>query len=72
MGAYRTTGPALSISKGTDRDRAVDESGNHCQCSAAAAQDPSIAQRRHASICTMENPTRSLLILRSYKRGRET
>jgi hypothetical protein len=28
IATYRTAGPALSISKGTDRDRAVDESGN--------------------------------------------
>ena len=28
IATYRTRGPALSISKGTDRDRAVDESGN--------------------------------------------
>jgi hypothetical protein len=28
IATYRTSGPALSISKGTDRDRAVDESGN--------------------------------------------
>jgi hypothetical protein len=28
IATYRTTGPALAISKGTDRDRAVDESGN--------------------------------------------
>jgi hypothetical protein len=28
IGTYRTAGPALAISKGTDRDRAVDESGN--------------------------------------------
>jgi hypothetical protein len=25
---YRTRGPALAVSKGIDRDRAVDESGN--------------------------------------------
>jgi len=28
IATYRTAGPALAISKGTDRDRAVDESGN--------------------------------------------
>jgi hypothetical protein len=28
IATYRTRGPALSVSKGTDRDRAVDESGN--------------------------------------------
>ncbi len=28
IASYRTAGPALAISKGTDRDRAVDESGN--------------------------------------------
>jgi hypothetical protein len=28
IAAYRTRGPALSVSKGVDRDRAVDESGN--------------------------------------------
>jgi hypothetical protein len=28
IASYRTHGPALAISKGTDRDRAVDESGN--------------------------------------------
>ncbi len=28
IATYRTRGPALAISKGTDRDRAVDESGN--------------------------------------------
>jgi hypothetical protein len=28
IATYRTLGPALAISKGTDRDRAVDESGN--------------------------------------------
>src|SRR6202034_167134 len=28
MATYRTAGPALAISKGIDRDRAVDESGN--------------------------------------------
>jgi len=28
IATYRTTGPALAISKGIDRDRAVDESGN--------------------------------------------
>jgi hypothetical protein len=28
IATYRTHGPALSISEGTDRDRAVDESGN--------------------------------------------
>ena len=28
IATYRTSGPALSVSKGTDRDRAVDESGN--------------------------------------------
>jgi hypothetical protein len=28
IASYRTRGPALSVSKGTDRDRAVDESGN--------------------------------------------
>jgi len=28
IATYRTRGPALAISKGVDRDRAVDESGN--------------------------------------------
>ena len=28
IATYRTSGPALMISKGVDRDRAVDESGN--------------------------------------------
>jgi hypothetical protein len=28
IATYRTSGPALAVSKGTDRDRAVDESGN--------------------------------------------
>jgi hypothetical protein len=28
IATYRTKGPALTVSKGTDRDRAVDESGN--------------------------------------------
>jgi len=28
IATYRTRGPSLSVSKGTDRDRAVDESGN--------------------------------------------
>ncbi len=28
IATYRTAGPALAISKGIDRDRAVDESGN--------------------------------------------
>ena len=28
IATYRTKGPALAISKGVDRDRAVDESGN--------------------------------------------
>ena len=28
IATYRTGGPALAISKGIDRDRAVDESGN--------------------------------------------
>ena len=28
IATYRTRGPALTVSKGTDRDRAVDESGN--------------------------------------------
>ncbi len=28
IATYRTTGPALAVSKGLDRDRAVDESGN--------------------------------------------
>ena len=28
IATYRTRGPALAVSKGTDRDRAVDESGN--------------------------------------------
>jgi hypothetical protein len=28
IATYRTNGPALAISKGIDRDRAVDESGN--------------------------------------------
>jgi hypothetical protein len=28
IATYRTRGPALAISKGIDRDRAVDESGN--------------------------------------------
>ena len=28
IASYRTAGPALAISKGVDRDRAVDESGN--------------------------------------------
>jgi hypothetical protein len=28
IATYRTAGPALAISKGVDRDRAVDESGN--------------------------------------------
>ena len=28
IATYRTRGPALSVSKGMDRDRAVDESGN--------------------------------------------
>ena len=28
IATYRTAGPALAVSKGIDRDRAVDESGN--------------------------------------------
>jgi hypothetical protein len=28
IASFRTAGPALAISKGIDRDRAVDESGN--------------------------------------------
>jgi len=28
IATYRTKGPALAVSKGIDRDRAVDESGN--------------------------------------------
>jgi hypothetical protein len=28
IASYRTRGPALAVSKGIDRDRAVDESGN--------------------------------------------
>ena len=48
----RTAGPALAISKGLDRDRAVDETGHQVAlCSAAAAGVPSTARRCTVSTC---------------------
>ena len=36
IATFKTEGPALAMSKGLDRDRAVDESGNQVACSVAA------------------------------------
>src|ERR1700722_8812615 len=52
IATYHTSGPALTVSKGTDRDRAVDESGNQI----------AIFDRRGARPFTRKEPARSYLL----------
>lgn len=62
IASYRTAGPALAISKGIDRDRAVDESGNQIAVFGRRGARLSIAKKPRACTCTMANPTRSQTI----------
>ena len=67
IATYRTRGPALAISKGVDRDRAADESGNQLAVFGRRGARPSIATKPRGSTCVMANPIPSVLYLRRVR-----
>jgi hypothetical protein len=46
IATYKTTAPAVSVSKGLDRDRAVAKAAIRLQCSGGADRGPSISMTR--------------------------
>ena len=66
IASYRTSGPALAVSRGIDRDRAVDETGNQLAVFGRRGSRPLNAKKCRDSTCGTETFTPSLTIHRAH------